>query len=104
MSNFALLEHINDDGHIEDPDMLNGFQEVLSKQSAKANKAAARIKPSAGRASVPAKGSGAGGSTGAGPSQNSHSVQPTAAYGVRARAEDYYRAFEHVYRDPRTGK
>lgn len=100
MSHFSLLEHMHDEGQIEDPASLQGFQEVTRKSSANALRTGPQTKQSNSRAAAASKG---GMVTQQKPSQTANRGQQSAANGLKARPEDYYRAFQHVYKEPGTG-
>lgn len=82
---FALLEHADETGRVERPGN--------SSQQKPADQAQAKNRPQqqhAGNKKQPAKQVHAAG-------------RPPGAPAQSARAEDYYRAFEHVFRDPSSG-
>lgn len=98
MSAFALLEHADEDGYVENIEEVREL--VESSKPAKAAKA--KAKQQAGKAGSKATASNRSGSTGAG-SSRAASNQQNDGGGKQGRAEDYYRAFQHVYKDTSTG-
>jgi hypothetical protein len=100
LSAFALLEHADEDGHMEDIDNVREL--VGSAKPAKPAKGGAKAKQQTSKAgSKAAASNNRGNSAGAGISRATH--QQNDSGGKQARAEDYYRAFEHVYKDTSTG-
>ncbi|WIA38371.1 hypothetical protein OEZ86_001701 [Tetradesmus obliquus] len=99
MSAFALLEHADEDGYVENIEEVRELVE-LSKP---AKAAKAKAKQQAGKAGSKATASNRSGSTGAG-SSRAASNQQNDGGGKQGRAEDYYRAFQHVYKDTSTGE
>jgi hypothetical protein len=99
LSAFALLEHADEDGYVEN---IEDFRDLVeSAKPAKASKVV-KGKQQAGKASSkPAAGNSRNSNTGAGTSRAASNQ--TNDTNKQARAEDYYRAFEHVYKDTSTG-
>jgi hypothetical protein len=79
---FALLEHADEMGRIpSSPGSGSSRPAAQAQTSSKGNQAAKKQPP-----------------------RQAHTVgRPAAAPAQTARAEDYYRAFEHVFRDPSSG-
>jgi hypothetical protein len=99
LSAFALLEHADEDGHVED---INNVRELVgTAKPAKPAKGGAKTKQQTGKAGGKAASNSRATSAGAGTSRATN--QQNDSGGKQARAEDYYRAFEHVYKDASTG-
>jgi hypothetical protein len=94
LSAFALLEHADEDGYVENIDNVREL--VGSAKPAKPAKSA-KAKQQAGKGGSKTAASNSKASTGAGASRATGNQQNES--GKQARAEDYYRAFEHVYKD-----
>jgi hypothetical protein len=86
-SPFALLEHADEAGRVED-----------SPRAGTSSRPADQ--PARGRQN--SQGGQGRQQHGKGPTPNT-AGRPAAAPAQAARAEDYYRAFEHVFRDPSSG-
>ncbi|KAF6259090.1 hypothetical protein COO60DRAFT_1053840 [Scenedesmus sp. NREL 46B-D3] len=101
LSAFALLEHADEDGYVQNTDEVRDL--VESSKTAKAAKAAAKTKQQASKAGSKAAGNSRTSGTGAGTSRST-TTQHSDTGGKQARAEEYYRAFEHVYKDTTSGE